>query len=65
MTQPQAILFDVDGVVIVPHPSFSAIFPNEFGVDPELVTPFFKKDFPACLVGQADLKEKITPWLSE
>lgn len=61
--QPHTFLFDLDGVVIKKHSYFSQQLAEDFGVDPQLITPFFTTDFPACLVGRADLKTALLPYL--
>jgi len=56
------ILFDIDGVV-VDSEMFSIQYQNKFGVSNDEMLPFFKGVFQDCLVGKADLKEEVEPWL--
>lgn len=60
----QAILFDLDGIVIKKRPRFfSEQLAHERGVPVEDVTVFFTGPFKACSFGKADLKEIIAPYL--
>ena len=58
-----AVLFDADGLIISPHPYFSARLHDEFGVPAEAVLPFFKNEFRRCTEGKADLKEELASYL--
>lgn len=58
----QAAFFDADGVVVNAEP-FSKQLESDYGILREETEPFFRTDFQDCLVGKADLKEVITPWL--
>lgn len=58
----KAILFDADGVVIFPH-RFSDYRERELNLAKEATEPFFEGVFLECLVGRADLKEVIAPFL--
>ncbi|MFP4424347.1 MAG: HAD family hydrolase [Candidatus Woesearchaeota archaeon] len=55
-------LFDADGVVIRGD-MFSIRYAKDYGIPPEELLPFFKGAFRECIVGKADLKEEIAPWL--
>lgn len=57
------LLFDVDGVLLVGEP-WSKDLPAAYGITTEMLAPFFKNAFPACLIGKADLKEELAPYLS-
>lgn len=61
----KVILFDIDGVVIIRHEYFSERYSQEYGVPLEKITPFFKNEFPLCVVGKADLREEIPKYLNE
>ncbi len=62
----KVFLFDADGVVTVSPEKFSDRFSREFNVDyEEKILPFFENDFAPCLIGQADLKEIIKPYLGK
>lgn len=57
-----AIIFDADGV-LVNGDKFSAALARDFDVDHAKEKEFFTGKFQDCLVGKADLKESITPYL--
>jgi putative hydrolase of the HAD superfamily len=60
----KAILFDLDGLVIVGKKTlFSQRVSEELKIPYEQVSEFFTKDFRECSFGRADLKEKIAPYL--
>ena len=67
----KAAIFDVDGVIIVSNSSrfsykiFSQRIADEYGASPESLSQFFNEVFPKCLVGKADLKNEIQPYLKE
>ena len=64
-------IFDVDGVIIVSDSSrfsykvFSQRIVEEYDASPESLSQFFNEVFPKCLVGKADLKSEIQPYLKE
>jgi putative hydrolase of the HAD superfamily len=60
----KAILFDADGMVIITQ-MFSVQFCQEFKINYGKILPFFEDEFQPCLVGKADLKKKIKPWLKK
>lgn len=60
----KAVLFDVDGV-LVNAKRFSQTLQEDYNLVTEVTLPFFSKKFIECLVGKADLKEVITPYLKE
>lgn len=62
ITMIKVILFDADGVLISGKP-FSQQLEKDFGIKVANLQPFFREKFPACLVGKADLKEEIKPYL--
>jgi putative hydrolase of the HAD superfamily len=55
-------IFDADGVVTSPK-KFATDFERDFGTKPEAFLPFFEGPFPEALVGKADLKTIIQPYL--
>ena len=58
----QAILFDVDGVLV--HPGrFRAWLEHEHGITPAMTAPFFKGPFAECTEGRADLVDVLQPFL--
>lgn len=52
-------LFDADGVLTLPEEMFSQIYARTHGMNPERFSQFFQQQFPAAIVGEADLKELI------
>jgi putative hydrolase of the HAD superfamily len=62
----KAILFDLDGLVIIGNGKrFSQRISEEMDIPYEQVSEFFTKDFRECSFGRADLKEKIAPYLTK
>lgn len=63
----KVVLFDVDGMLVKKgkYKYFSERYANEYEVPLEKVSQFFKNDFGKCLVGEADIKETIAPYLKE
>jgi putative hydrolase of the HAD superfamily len=57
------ILFDVDGVLLIGEPWYKDLA-SVYGITNEMHGSFFKDSFQPCLVGQADLKEALTPYLT-
>ena len=56
----KAVLFDADGVILLPRKKyFSDIIAEDYGVPLEQVLPLFKNEFKDCLIGKADLKEVL------
>lgn len=60
----KAIIFDVDGVLVNAE-KFSIQLEKEYGISTEKVSPFFMGEFQSCLLGKADLKDVIEPYLAE
>lgn len=61
----KAVIFDADGMVITNTTRFSESFSREFGVDYADMLPFFEGEFRQCLIGKADLKAAIQPYLAK
>ena len=60
----RCILFDTDGVVVNSKEMFSEKISRENNIASEDIVPFFTKIFcPKCMVGEADLKKEVVPWL--
>ncbi len=57
-------IFDADGVVTTPK-KFAENLEKDFGTKPEALLPFFKGPFQDALVGKADLKVVIQPYLKD
>jgi len=60
----EAILFDADGVVIFPW-RFARYLEQQHGITPAMTRGFFRGVFDECLVGKADLKQVLPPFLVE
>lgn len=58
----RALVLDCDGV-IVENRRFSRCLEREYGIGLEQTAPFFEERFPRCLVGAADLKAELAPFL--
>ncbi len=58
-----ALILDADGVLINGE-SFSETLARDYDVDKAKEKEFFTTHFQECLVGKADLKESIAPYLS-
>ncbi len=59
----RAVIFDADGVIINKPALFSECLSRDYNIPLEKITPFFENEFQPCVVGQADLKEQIKPYL--
>ena len=59
----KVVIFDVDGVLVQAE-RFSDRFAREHGVPVDHVGAFFRDTFSDCLVGRADLKDEIVPYLA-
>ena len=57
-------IFDADGVVTTPK-KFAENLEKDCGTKPEALLPFFKGPFQDALVGKADLKTVIQPYLKD
>lgn len=61
MSKYKAVLFDVDGVLILPPRPFSKIYCEKYSKDLAKLEPFYKSDeFQNALLGKVDLKDAIT-----
>lgn len=58
----KAVLFDVDGVVITGG-QFRVELERTHGITPAITAPFFRTAFRDCLIGSADLREALVPYL--
>lgn len=59
-----AVVFDVDGVLIRPG-EFAKVLEREYALDLAATAGFFQGPFVDCLLGRADLKEAVEPFLRE
>jgi putative hydrolase of the HAD superfamily len=60
----KAVILDADGVVVFPW-RFARYLEREHGITPEMTRPFFRDIFDDCLVGRADLRAVLPPFLCE
>ena len=61
----KAICFDADGVVVNLQMQFSKLLKEEHGISPEMTRSFFRGVFNDCLVGKANLRDVLPPFLNE
>lgn len=62
----KAVVFDVDGVLIdISIEKSQEQLEKDWGISPSQTGDFFQNEFRACLHGEADLKEALTPYLQE
>jgi putative hydrolase of the HAD superfamily len=61
----KTLLFDVDGVLVPHRLAFSKKLASDHGVTREMTAPFFSEKLYSCLIGTADLKEEIAPYLPQ
>lgn len=57
-----AVILDADGVV---NDGTLLSLEEDFNIPSERLQRFFREAFPDCMIGKADLKEAILPYLSE
>lgn len=62
MTTFSTLLLDADGVI---NDGKLLSLQEDFGIVPDRMARFFREAFPACMVGKADLRESIVPYLEE
>ena len=60
----EAVILDADGVVIFPW-RFAHHLERAHGITPEMTRPFFRGVFEECLVGKADVREVLPPFLDQ
>lgn len=60
----KAVIFDADGVLINAE-RFSLQLARDYGITTDKTLPFFTGIFKDCLIGKADLKEVVVPYLSD
>jgi putative hydrolase of the HAD superfamily len=60
----KAILLDVDGVLVLGEP-WSTKLAGTYGITQHMLAPFFSGPFQACLIGEADLKDELRPYLAQ
>lgn len=60
----KVLLLDCDGVIITGK-RFIEVRETELGISSKKADAFFMKMFQQCLIGKADLKKEIAPYLAE
>ena len=60
----KVVIFDADHVLIHGGRKFSVQLAEDYGISSEKTLPFFSGPFQDCLVGKADLKNAVTPYLA-
>ncbi|HBO99686.1 MAG: HAD-superfamily hydrolase, subfamily IA, variant 3 [Candidatus Uhrbacteria bacterium GW2011_GWF2_41_16] len=55
----KAIFFDVDGVLIPNKFLFTDELKKDYGIDVQVMLPFFLGIFHECVIGKADVKEEL------
>ena len=65
VVRPKCVLFDADGVIINTGEQMSQKYVRKFGVDTKDLVDFFGGIFAKCLVGEADLKVEVVPYLKK
>jgi putative hydrolase of the HAD superfamily len=60
----RAVVFDVDGVLVNPPYRFAKYLERTHGLTMQHTREFFAGRFLECIVGRADLKIELTPFLS-
>lgn len=58
----KAVIFDADGMVVT-GTRFSDRLARDYAISTDKTVDFFTKAFPDCVLGKADLKEVIIPYL--
>ena len=53
------LLFDADGVLILPEDMFSVVYARSHGLDPQPFEDFFKTEWKDFVTGKRDLKQHI------
>lgn len=59
----KVLIMDADGVLVTKPETFSVILAREYKINPKKVLEFFDGNFQDCLIGKADLKESVAPYL--
>ena len=60
----KTIIFDADGMILLGE-RFSSRYSREFNLPAEVLSRFFSEKFPACVLGKADLREELRPFLQD
>ncbi len=61
----KAVIFDIDGVLIQRSGYFSEKFAEDYGLEVDEVQAFFKGPFKKCVIGHADMREELKPYLKK
>jgi putative hydrolase of the HAD superfamily len=62
--KPTRFVFDADGVLCTGGP-FTGALEREYGISSTQLSGFFQNIFPACVTGEKDLREQLSPFLHE
>lgn len=65
MNKLKAIIFDADGMLIPNKRIFSIRYQEKYNISYDVMLSFFEGPFQKCVVGSADLKEEIKPYLKK
>jgi putative hydrolase of the HAD superfamily len=60
----QLVILDADGVLIHAE-RFSKQLERDYRITTQITEPFFSGPFKECLIGKADLKEELGPYLKK
>ena len=58
----QVILFDADGMVLT-GPRFGEVLEKQYNITRDKTEPFFSSEFQMALIGRANLKEVLIPYI--
>lgn len=64
MKNIKCVIFDADGMVIDSE-VFSAQLEKDYGIPNDIILHFLKGPFQECIVGKADLKKEIKPFIKK
>jgi putative hydrolase of the HAD superfamily len=56
------VILDADGVI---NDGTLLSLEKDFGITSDVMARFFRETFPACLVGKADMRAELAPYLAE
>ena len=62
--KPKILLFDVDGVLAIGG-HWGKHLERDYGITRTMTQGFFTTNFGACIIGKADLKEELAPYLEQ
>lgn len=62
--KPKILLFDVDGVLAIGD-HWGKHLERDYGITKAMTQGFFTNKFGACIIGKADLKEELAPYIQQ